>query len=417
MIVMKSRTIRNCQTQKGGALIIMALILLLTGTAVMFSVLDASGVKIERDKKTAASLSEAKVALIAWSVNSATPGQLPCPENTLSIGTISEGTANTTCTLPAIGRLPWKSLGIGDLRDGSNEELWYAISAGFRTSPINSDTPAQLTVDGVAGDAVAIIFSPGAVIGGQNRPPPTSVAPPNVVQYLEGSNNDGDNTFVTIGAAGSFNDRLLSITHDELFAVVEKRVVAEVSNALLDYFCGVGNANYATKVCIASGGNRFFPRPSAFSDTTCFGAGTLATSDCLPNAISNHGRLTANPIPAWTATSILRRISTSNWFQENGWRELIHYSVAPACTNGTLNCNGTGFLTLNQALITPIDNKNIVVTATGGVVAGQVRTNNAEKSLEINYLEDENLTTLNDIYTRIAPAGIVFNDHSVSIPW
>lgn len=406
---------KNSPSQKGSVLLILLLILVIAGTTALFSTLDGKSVKIERDKKTAAALAEAKAAVIAWALKSSTPGRLPCPEDTSLIGTVNEGTSDTSCTLPAIGRLPWKSLGVSDLRDGDNEVLWYAISAGFRTSPINSDTPAQLTVDGVANNAVAIIFSPGAEVGGQDRPLPTSAAPPSVTQYLEGTNNDGDNTFVTIGLAGSFNDSLLGITHDELFSVVELRVVAEVSNALLDYFCGVGNANYSTKACIASGGNRFFPMPSAFSDVTCLGAGTLLASVCLPSATDHNGRLAANPSPAWDATSILRRISTGNWFQGNGWRELIHYAVAPACASGTSNCDGVGFLTLNRALIGPIDDKKIVVTATGDAVVGQVRSNNAEKSLEVNYLEDENQTPLDGVYTRTVPSGTVFNDHPVSI--
>src|SRR5450830_116762 len=128
MIVMKSRTIRIFRTQKGGALIIMALILLLAGTAVMFSVLDATSVKIERDKKTAAALAEAKAALIGWSAGHATmPGALPCPD-TSNFG--SSGAC--TATAGIIGRLPWKTLGLNDLRDGNGECLWYALSPLYR---------------------------------------------------------------------------------------------------------------------------------------------------------------------------------------------------------------------------------------------------------------------------------------------
>lgn len=51
MVRMKSHIIRKYSTQNGGALIIMALILLLAGTTALFSVLDGNGAKIERDKK------------------------------------------------------------------------------------------------------------------------------------------------------------------------------------------------------------------------------------------------------------------------------------------------------------------------------------------------------------------------------
>src|SRR5450830_1114863 len=93
MMVMKSHAIRNCRTQKGGALIIIALILLLAGIAVMFSVLDASGVKIERDKKTAAVLAEAKSALIGFALqNASKPGTLPCTDSSNTGSAVTSGT-------------------------------------------------------------------------------------------------------------------------------------------------------------------------------------------------------------------------------------------------------------------------------------------------------------------------------------
>ena len=49
-----------------------------------------------------------------------------------------------------IGRLPWKTFGLPDLRDGSGERLWYALSPNFRdnpsVSPLNSDTRGSITV-------------------------------------------------------------------------------------------------------------------------------------------------------------------------------------------------------------------------------------------------------------------------------
>src|SRR5258708_29066232 len=49
-----------------------------------------------------------------------------------------------TTLFRSIGRIPWKTLGIDDLRDASGERLWYALAHNFRklsgTTVINSDT-------------------------------------------------------------------------------------------------------------------------------------------------------------------------------------------------------------------------------------------------------------------------------------
>ncbi|WP_413437432.1 hypothetical protein ACFDAU_13595 [Sulfuriferula sp. GW1] len=216
--------------QRGALLILLVIALGVLAVTLFVGMLSSSAIQNERDKKTAVALAEAKTALIGWSASRSsntsnyTPGQLPCPEDLSLIGLPTEGTAASSCTLPASGRLPWKTLKIGDIRDGYGEKLWYAISNGFRSSPINSMTQAQLTVDGVPNSAVAIIFSAGPPIAGQVRPIPTASSPPLISNYLEGSNNDGDNQFVTQGPAGTFNDKLLTVTHHDLFSVVERRI-------------------------------------------------------------------------------------------------------------------------------------------------------------------------------------------------
>ncbi len=381
--------------QSGGALIIFFLVLILAGSVVLFSTLDGHGVKIERDKKTAAALAEAKAALIGWAATQTSPGQLPCPENTTLIGFATEGTAKTSCVLPAIGRLPWRSLGVGDLRDGYGEKLWYVISPGFRTSPINSDTPAQLTVDGVAGSAVAIVFSPGPVLAGQARPVPTSSSPPNVTQYLDLSNNDGDSTFVTSGALGSFNDKLLIISHDELFSVVEKRVAHEAVNALNDYFAA----------------NGFYPLPADFTNNTCWGYIAMIPTDCDSMMSGIGGRIPANPLTAWNSTSILRgTIGSGNWFQSNAWREVTYYVVSSLCGDGTSNCTA-GDLTLLNPPLAAISSQKVVV-----IIGGRMLGASRDKATLGDYLEDENATPSDRIFSRVVTTAVPFNDVAVSIP-
>lgn len=221
--------------QRGALLILLVIALGILAATVFVSMLSSSDIQNKRDKQTAAALAEAKAALIGWSASRSSnasnysPGQLPCPEDTTKIGTPNEGTGAGTCTLPAIGRLPWKTLKIGDLRDGYGEKLWYALSPGFRVSPINSSvSQAQLMVDGIPNRAVAIIFSPGPPLPGQIRPLPTALQPPDIINYLEGGNSNGSYQFVTQGPVTTFNDKLLLVTHRDLFVPVEKRIALTI---------------------------------------------------------------------------------------------------------------------------------------------------------------------------------------------
>ncbi len=228
LIARSSRLARMRFRQKGAALMLLVFLLALILMTVLIRSTTGIEYKAERDLKTAKVLEDAKVALLGWSVLQNNPGQLPCPEDTSLIGLPTEGQAKLTCTLPAIGRLPWRTLGLGDIRDGNSDKLWYVISNGFRTSPININTSAQLSVNGIPSSAVAIIFSVGPPLGAQSRPTPTSSTPPNVVQYLDLSNNSGTASFVTSGAVNDFNDRLKIITKTELFSLVTRRILAEV---------------------------------------------------------------------------------------------------------------------------------------------------------------------------------------------
>jgi hypothetical protein len=231
--------------QKGVALLLLVFLMALVLMAVLVHSITGVEYKAERDLKTAKVLNDAKVALLGWSVIQNNPGKLPCPEDTSLIGLPTEGDEQSTCTFPAIGRLPWRTLGLGDIRDANNDKLWYVVSSGFRSPPINTNTLAQLSVDGIPNKAVAIIFSVGVPLGSQSRSNPTSSAPPDVMQYLDLSNNAGTASFVTSGAINDFNDRLKIITKTELFSLVTKRILAEVrgdsSQGLLKF-----NADYGT---------------------------------------------------------------------------------------------------------------------------------------------------------------------------
>src|SRR2546427_11020112 len=125
------------------------------------------------------------------------PGRFPCPEGAALVGTSAEGISApyvgppNAPTCAAVGRLPWRTLGLDKLVDSSAEPLWDVESPGWQlvtsttTLTINSNTIGQLNVDGQANAAVALIIAPGAAMNfaasarctartrARSAPPPT----------------------------------------------------------------------------------------------------------------------------------------------------------------------------------------------------------------------------------------------------
>jgi len=251
----RSRTRSIARPQRGFALIAILALAALIAAFLISSALNRSSADVanEREQRSMDALRQAKAALIAyaaavdWKLQvSCTPpgcylqpGSLPCPD--------ADGDGDSDCigstTASMIGRLPWKTLGIDDLRDASGEQIWYALSHNFRkqqctSSPdlpptptgctrINSDTQGQLSVTGAlsVSNVVAVLIAPGGSIQGQIRPNNT------VASYLE-SYSAGDGIHYTFTANAlpdqNNNDRILVITQAELMAAVEPVVAARI---------------------------------------------------------------------------------------------------------------------------------------------------------------------------------------------
>lgn len=362
--------------QQGMTLIMLLFIVGLTATGYLLHGLNPTTVKIERNKKTVEALAEAKAAIVGWSVKNDTPGKLPCPEDVAAIGFTTEGQEMAAAgNCPSnIGRLPWRSLGVGDLRDGYGERLWYVLSPGFRVSPINSDTPAQLMVDGVASRAVAIIFSAGPIVGGQVRPTPTAATPPDVIQYLDLSNNDGDNAFITSGASVNFNDELLVINHDDLFGAVEKRVAGEVLNCL-EIFAATNGGKYPW-------------------------ASSLAPVDYIEDIATLTGRLPDSPGGGnWSGACAIPAGGSGWWLN---WKEQVFFSIADEYkpTGAAATCGSC--LTVNPPSASA--DKKIVVIVAGKAIVGQ---NRAVNTTLTSYLEAPNSVGISFSQQHSTPA---FND-------
>lgn len=274
-------------------------------------------------------LQQAKQALVAWAAMQAAtqdlnPGRLPCPEAAANIGTTNEGIASGTCTLPAVGRLPWRTLGMEKLRDANGEPLWYIVSTGWAipntltpTLGINSNTTGNLSVDGVANAAVAMIIAPGVAMkvtpnanqiaaGCSARTQSRNVASPNYLDYLECQNVAGLSlraTMVDNATNPVMNDQAVVVSAGDVMAAVEPVVAMRIQRDVIPTLSAVYNSAPAS--CASTTGtltNEWgvsftCPAGSATNPVFPFAApfSTTSATPCLPSDTdtSNQGTLSA----------------------------------------------------------------------------------------------------------------------------
>lgn len=177
--------------QIGAALLIILAIIVLGMTAFLLTRLNNTPLRLEDQAQTALALAEAKAALLGFASTYAEnhagqpQGYLPCPDFNGDGSSPNPWGSDTSCGQQGksvIGRLPWRTLGLPALRDGSGECLWYAISGSYKDRPkttLTSDSNGLFYVQNAQGDtiagtypsnqAIAIIFSPGKLIGNQDR--------------------------------------------------------------------------------------------------------------------------------------------------------------------------------------------------------------------------------------------------------
>lgn len=247
--------------QHGAVLMIMMAILIVSLAAILVGSLTSTALKTSRKAQTAAALAQARDALIAYAVSDSNrPGELPCPDfNNDGPITLSEDYSGSNCLgqgLVSVGWLPWKSLGLPDLRDGNGDRLWYAVTNPFHansTAILNSDTPANYSsqmltvVDGVTAatlqsGVIAIVFSPGSPLQGQTRSAGDNNASNALANYLEADNINLNTTFQTSNGT-TVNDSLLTIGAQDLFPPVEQRIARE-AKACLDNYAAVSANKY-----------------------------------------------------------------------------------------------------------------------------------------------------------------------------
>lgn len=388
--------------QKGVALIVFVVMISLALTLYMFKANNPASLKAEQNKKTELALAIAKQSLLAYATEEMTatprvppllrcidrntngiidvsdapyepencncglncirPGDLPCPDLN------NDGEAETACSNQAdrLGRLPWKTLGIGDVRDGAGERLWYAVSTRYKNNPrvlpLNNQTLATISLKNSIGFPIntastatglsAVIISPGQALTRsdgvvQNR---TSANQNIAIHYLDIALGEDNADFSDVDANNGFiagpikvmqinqmvtinNDIVLPVTRNEINALMELRVLAEAMQAI-NYFFSVKG---------------FYPGPANLADTTCLDpiVNDASHASCAIDTAVTFGRLpvgdsaTAPSNDIWAgvnANSILRGESSHNWFQQNGWRTLVQLQKNLSCAAGEKRC-------------------------------------------------------------------------------
>jgi type II secretory pathway pseudopilin PulG len=314
------------QEQAGFALIV--LLALITAGVLYFLVgqLNANAVRQRRDEVTAKALAQAKDALIGYATTypeqhlrgtphraAFVPGHLPCPDASSALG--NEGDEDANCGakgVTVVGYLPWKTLGLPPLKDGWGNCLWYAVSGTFKANPkadlLNWDSLGQYKIvaaDGttvLAGatpdsQVVAIVFSPGPPLAGQNRTggvgecggdyDPShfldrfTVGGVGVIDNAAPSGiADAVSTAAAEGPSGQFNDRLLAISRDDIITHgFERRTdLSAALNTLVN----------KTASCLATYGSAIPPNPATgISDLRLPWAAPVVLADDAPNTFLN----------------------------------------------------------------------------------------------------------------------------------
>ena len=388
------------RAQKGAALLIMMLMLVLgTAWAVVGAVNEASRNTVKQQVETGETLRLAKYALLGHvaqqALTSSVPGRFPCPESASSIGTASEGVANSSCTtLPAIGRLPWKTLGIDKPLDSAGEVLWYAVGSSVRAAPINFSTTGALTLDGTSNAAVAVIIAPGAAL---NTASSTASAPSPCVKRNQsvGRNSSPLNSsdFVECGNAtlSAFvssrndtwgNDRVIAITATEMLKAIEGPVADRIQRVVAPILNGSPSltTSWYQNSSLSEWGTKFFPYASSWTNpATSNSCGNYGVTEGLLPLASGEVASGSTCSARWTSASMTQLSGLGLFLSLGCTANTTHmqcsYSylgspvvsataTAPNIAMGFRTSPGTGDITFS-----PVSNGGAVNSVTPSIIA------------------------------------------------
>ena len=276
--------------QRGGALLVMLVILVIGITTVFVTSLSGTALQNQRHRTTANALALAKEALISYAVSDPNrPGELPCPD------TDDDGSAESNCSAAGntlVGRLPWRTLDLPDPRDSSGERLWYVVSDSFHangSTAINSDTNGTISINGSTG-FTAVVIAPGAALSSQNRPssPSNLNASATYDHYLEDVTQTAFQTQspndIPSGTY-TYNDQLLSLRPEDLMPLIEKRIAGEVK-ACLDQYALASSNYYPWAASVADTSNYYGVKDKRFGRIPAARLNVLTSNSSYLNFMS-----------------------------------------------------------------------------------------------------------------------------------
>ena len=441
----KSRQRRS----KGFILIALLALLTMGGLYFFISNLTPEALEARRQNKTNEALTQARDALLGYVIrfrelNPQTTtnalvevyGYFPLPDlgsarNLNNVGPCAgnlEGCealnfAGNGANVTVIGRFPWRTLGTGPLRDGHGECLWYALSGSHQriqqASPMNWDTLSQFNIviaDGTAAmksaiasahdQPVAVIFSPGPPLDGQNRSPSTTDL--SLVTECGGNytvSNYLDPGTQLLGGVTNYFTGTASPSHDDSGAIVNPKSLTTQGTVKLrnDGTLWPGNcppdsstscSTAANDIGLPITGNQIFQTLRASSNyradiNTMLDKITECLRDELQTPASFQPMTLANPSVA--STKAAGRIYSSNCYDDTAtpvnainpkgyfthYRDQIFVAACPGALNTVVTDSNSASCAGSLIFSGPRNPAN------------QSRTTATERIAASNYLEDD----------------------------
>lgn len=324
-------------------------------------------------------LQQAREALIGYVAHQAAlsgelnPGRLPCPEAPGYFGGASEGVAAASCKQPALGRLPWRTLGLPKLRDATGEALWYAVSPGWALPNVttaltlNSNSRGQLVLDGRAQAAIALIFAPGRPLQVQasaqcaardqtrrSKDLAGNPVPPDARDFLECENATlpADGSFATGGPAGSFNDQAIALTVADLLPALEAAIATRTEREILPAL----RTTYSSAQWGVAPDNPVYPYAARFADAKLDPDGGRGSAGLLQGLLPHTRAQGCDP-----ATEA--RCDTG----------FVAWSASPPPTfaaqpGSTMTIYGAGYTPVSSCSATPAELQCVLYTSTEGTL-------------------------------------------------
>lgn len=388
------------QRQRGAALLLIMLAVLVAGTAVLVSKLTSSNLNSLKLGKTQDSLAMSRQALLDYAAVQpdlalGQAASLPCPDINDALG-LAEGVAHTAncgaTGTTVMGRFPWRTLGVEPPKDGSATCLWYVVSGGWKdagpttAAMINSDSNGQLQLWGVEAAnviegnqpderPVAMLIAPMMPLQGQQRSADASrqcsdsFAAGNFLDTDSGSGiansslggtADGIDVFAVVaGTSETHNDRIATISRADLEAVLTMRADFETGLDALGITLAQCLADYARRNAGGLNDKRLpWPAPMALADYRVDGmyddVNVGVISGRLPDLVNDSNVLTGNPTSnalgaCDSATVVAWTPGMQNLWRN--WKDHFFYVIAeshapdaatPSVCSNCLTVNGGG---------------------------------------------------------------------------